>query len=135
MASRGFKALDPSELEIMQIIWDRGQGTVHEVLAVIRQRRAVTSAMIMAAMDRMAEKGLLHQAGKGRPGHTYTPSLTRNEYLEQVIHQLCDEVGISSSERRHVLGALDAMPQQAPALIEQCTCCVCRPRRQLTLAS
>ena len=52
-------ALTPLELEIMKVVWDKGQVTVRDVQAVLKQRRPVAYTSVMTMMGVLATKGHL----------------------------------------------------------------------------
>ncbi len=52
------------ELEILQILWERGPSTVREVLEVMPHERAYTS--VMSLLNVMFEKGLATRQPEGR---------------------------------------------------------------------
>lgn len=52
------------ELEVLQILWERGPSTVREVLEVLPKERAYTS--VMSLLHVMFEKGLVTREPEGR---------------------------------------------------------------------
>jgi predicted transcriptional regulator len=54
----------PAELEVLQILWDRGPSTVREVLEAIPRERAYTS--VMSLLNVMADKNLVTRKPEGR---------------------------------------------------------------------
>ena len=62
----------PSELEILEIIWETGSATVREVNEKLEKKgRNVGYTTTLKMMQIMAEKGLLTRALNGRT-HIYT---------------------------------------------------------------
>lgn len=53
-----------AELEVLQILWERGPSTVREVLEVLPRERAYTS--VMSLLNVMFEKGLVNREPEGR---------------------------------------------------------------------
>lgn len=53
-----------AELEVLQILWDRGPSTVREVLEVLPKERAYTS--VMSLLNVMFEKKLVTREPEGR---------------------------------------------------------------------
>jgi predicted transcriptional regulator len=53
-----------AELEVLQILWDRGPSTVREVLEVLPKERAYTS--VMSLLNVMFEKGQVSRKPEGR---------------------------------------------------------------------
>jgi BlaI family penicillinase repressor len=60
------KATHPTagELEVLQILWERGPSTVREVLAAVPLERAYTS--VMSLLNVMFEKDLVTRSHEGR---------------------------------------------------------------------
>jgi predicted transcriptional regulator len=54
----------PAELEVLQILWERGPSTVREVLDVLPRERAYTS--VMSLLNVMADKKLVGRKPEGR---------------------------------------------------------------------
>ena len=83
----------PAELEILQVIWQRGPSTVREVMNVLngRKRRAYTS--VMSLMTVMAEKGQLRQKPRGR-AFVYSARIsqarTQSRMVRDLLHRVFD---------------------------------------------
>jgi len=113
-------ALHELESEVMDVVWDRGEASVREVMQALNagagRHRAYTTYMTI--MGRLDTKGLL---GRRREGKTdfYTPTYSRHEYsdlraraeLESVVDQY-GEVALAHIARQ--MAALD--PQRRRAL-------------------
>ncbi len=56
----------PGELEVLQIIWERGPCTVRQVLEVLNQRRPRAYTSVMSLLNVMADKGLLRREPLGK---------------------------------------------------------------------
>lgn len=71
------------ETEIMDEVWGRDSSTVNDIMGVLngraREPRAYTT--YMTVMRRLNDKGLLDRRRQGR-FDVYTPTLTREQYLE-----------------------------------------------------
>jgi predicted transcriptional regulator len=82
MAERFPPYLHELEAEIMEQLWDAGEGSVRDVLDALNERtehpRAYTT--ILTVMQRLHVKKVLHREQRGRK-HVYVPALSRDEYL------------------------------------------------------
>jgi predicted transcriptional regulator len=71
------------ESEVMEEIWQRGEGTVRDVLEALNGRggaqRAYTT--ILTVMQRLHTKDVLRRERRGRHD-AYLPVLTRDEYAQ-----------------------------------------------------
>ena len=80
----------PSELEILEIIWETGSATVREVNEKLEEKgRNVGYTTTLKMMQIMAEKGLLTRALNGRT-HIYTAIIqagaTRNALIDRMVN-------------------------------------------------
>ena len=75
------------ELEVLKVLWERGPGTVREVMEVLncRRRRAYTS--VMSLLNVMTEKGLLTRCPQGR-AFVYEARVTRERTLGGMVTDL-----------------------------------------------
>lgn len=93
-----------SELEILQILWDKGQATVREVHDTLAKVKDTGYTTTLKTMQNMTDKGLLTRDTQTRT-HVYTPLLTREKtqqtYLQKMLNGL-----FKGAESNLVLGAL-----------------------------
>lgn len=94
-----------SELEILQVLWDKGSATVravHEVLEKIKDTGYTTT---LKTMQIMAEKELLVRDMSNRT-HVYSPKITREHIQQQFLRKMINGL-FEGSAGRLVMGALD----------------------------
>lgn len=93
-----------SELEILQVLWDKGSATVREVYEVLEKNRDIGYTTTLKTMQIMTEKGLLGRDTSSRT-HIYAPLISREsaekQFLKKMIHGL-----YNGSTSRLVIGAL-----------------------------
>ena len=98
----------PGELEVLQVLWDRGPCTVRQVMGVLNgtRRRAYTS--VMSLMSIMAEKGLLTREQTGR-AFVYKTKATRKTTLSRMLADLLGRAfdGSTSAMVAHLLEQTD----------------------------
>jgi predicted transcriptional regulator len=70
-------ALGTLELELMEILWDGGEGSVRDV--VPRLSRPLAYTTVMTTLDRLFKKGLLDRRKSDR-AFLYSPSFSRQEW-------------------------------------------------------
>jgi predicted transcriptional regulator len=105
-----------SELEILNILWERGPSTVrqvHERLAETKKSQYTTTLKLMQIM---AEKGLLARDESER-SHVYKPNIERNQVQQQFAGYLLDRV-FGGSARSLLIGALGARRASKKELAE-----------------
>ena len=93
-----------SELEILQVLWDKGSATVREVYEVLERSRDIGYTTTLKTMQIMTEKELLSRDTTTRT-HIYSPAISREsaekQFLKKMIHGL-----YNGSASRLVIGAL-----------------------------
>jgi predicted transcriptional regulator len=65
------------ETAILEILWERGESSVHEVSERVARPLAYTT--VMTTLDRLFKKGLLDRR-KSERAFLYSPRLSRNEW-------------------------------------------------------
>jgi predicted transcriptional regulator len=94
----------PAELEILQVLWDRGPSTVREVLDVLNQRRKRAYTSIMNLLNIMADKSLVIRESRGR-AFVYRAKKARENTVGRIVRDVLGRVfsGSASSLVAHVL--------------------------------
>ena len=80
------------QLEVLRVLWERGEGSVNNVHGAVRSRRDVARVTIATVLVRLAKQGVLRTRRKGReliyrPVHEeayWTNSMT-DEFAERVF--------------------------------------------------
>jgi predicted transcriptional regulator len=97
MTSEELPPLSEAQLEILNIIWDRGKATVGDVWKVLGRRRPIARNTVLTMITRLEEKGWLrHRASRG----TYYYSVThpREKVLPRLVGRLVDAAFQGSAE-------------------------------------
>src|ERR1044072_422921 len=76
------------ELELMDVLWQRGEATVQEVCDDLKRPLAYTTVMTTLSLLH-SKKKVLKRANRGR-AHVYKPIVTRDEVGRAVINDLRD---------------------------------------------
>lgn len=108
----------PAELEVLNVLWQRGPSTVREVMESLestRRGRAYTS--VMSLMNLMWEKKLLKRKPEGR-AFRYAAALPQNKTLRQLVSDLCRRAfsGSASALVAHILEEGDPSPEELEAI-------------------
>lgn len=75
------KLLGELEVEIMRLMWERGEATVRNIALVIQKRRPVAYTTVMTVMSHLAEKGVLTRTPLDKKTYLYRVALTEEEFL------------------------------------------------------
>jgi predicted transcriptional regulator len=70
-------ALGPLEIMVMEILWARGESSVHDVVPQLARPLAYTT--VMTTLDRLFKKGLLDRR-KSERAFVYVPRLSRRDW-------------------------------------------------------
>lgn len=77
------------ELELLTILWDRGQATVREVFDEVNSKRPVVYTGVLKLLQIMTEKGLVRRDERER-AHVYRAAMAREEIQRQFMRELSD---------------------------------------------
>ena len=94
------------ELEILQVLWQRGPSTVRQVFNILKDARGTQYSTTLKMIQVMTEKGLLRRDESVRP-QVYTPSRPREQTQLQLVDYLI-QTGFGGSAVDLVLRATAA---------------------------
>ncbi len=95
MTKRDQTGLTKLELQVMQVIWRRGAGTVAEVQEGLTQELAYTTVQTM--LNILERKGKLSRELQGR-AFTYSAAVTEASAVRHAVRDLVDRMFGGSSE-------------------------------------
>lgn len=103
--------LTDRELDVMQVLWDLGSGTVSEVQEALADELAYTTVLtILRTLD---EKGHVRHETEGR-AYRYFPSVERAEARTSALRHVLDRVFAGSPETllTHLVSDRDLEPEE-----------------------
>jgi len=115
-----------SELDVLKVLWDRGQATVREVLATLRAAgREWSYATVATLLDRLETKGVV-ASDRSQLAFVYRPVISNTEVRQKRVNSLVDKLyqGEPGLLVLHLLKAHPLEPGQAKevrALLEEMT--------------
>lgn len=111
-------ALGPLELSTMEILWERGESNVREVIERLDRRLAYTT--VMTTLDRLFKKGLLDRR-KVHRSFAYLPKLSRQEWEEKRAGELMAGFLAGPEPSRELLLScfLDVVGEHDAALLDE----------------
>ena len=102
------KILKPtdSELEILQVLWDRGEATVREVHEELSKTKDCGYTTTLKLMQIMFDKGLVLRDDTNRT-HVYQPNVSKEKTQKQLVDKMVSAL-FSGSHSQLVMQALGA---------------------------
>ncbi len=93
-----------SELEILNILWDKGPSTVREVHEVLEKNKDAGYTTTLKLMQIMHEKTLLKRDASNK-SHVYTANVSQEKTQGQLVKRMIDNV-FNGSASQLVMQAL-----------------------------
>jgi predicted transcriptional regulator len=102
-----------SELEILQMLWEKSPGTVREINDVLNKKREVGYTTTLKLMQIMHEKGLLKREREGKT-HRYEPAIPRETTQKALLARFVDNAfgGSTSNLVMQALGNQRTSPKE-----------------------
>ena len=114
--------LTGQELEIMKVIWPRGQATIREVYDELRAHRTIAYTSVQTMMNVLETKGHLKRE-PGEKANVYSPVRPQQAVVKSMVREFVDRVfdgsarpllvhllkekGLTERERRELQKLLD----------------------------
>ena len=83
--------LTDHELQIMKVIWQRGNATVRDVYEELLKRRKIAYTTVMTVMGVLEQKGRLKKSMNNR-AYVYTPSQPQHEVETGMVRDFVGRV-------------------------------------------
>lgn len=115
-----------SELDVVKVLWDRGQGTVREILETLKAAgRQWSYATVATLLDRLETKGMV-SSDRNELAFVYRPLVTEQDVRHKRVGNLVDKLyqGEPGLLVLHLLKSHPLDPGQAKqvrALLEEMT--------------
>jgi predicted transcriptional regulator len=97
--------LTEAELRIMNVLWDRGSATVHEVLEAFPAKPAVAYNSVLTIIRILEKKGYVKHV-KDKRAHVYTPQVNRKDATRFEVRHLISRF-FGNSHEQLVLNVLE----------------------------
>lgn len=85
------KLLTDVELELMTILWMKGEGSVNDVMSELASDRDLAYTSVSTILRILEQKKILKTRKEGR-GHIYIPVLKKDEYEKKTIRHVVEKV-------------------------------------------
>ncbi|HEY6372568.1 MAG TPA: BlaI/MecI/CopY family transcriptional regulator [Candidatus Sulfotelmatobacter sp.] len=122
MARSKSATLTEAELRIMNVLWERGSATVHEVLAALPAKPALAYNSVLTIIRILEKKGYAKHV-KDQRAHVYLPQVDRKDATrfevrhlvsrffansrEQLVLNVLEESGVDAEELERVRQLLE----------------------------
>jgi len=96
------------QLDVLRELWRRGEGSVADVHAALKQERGLATTTVATLLSRLEKRGLVSHRSEGRK-HIYRASVTEPEVQTALLDSVTDGVfgGDVTALVSHLLGARD----------------------------
>jgi len=81
------RLLTPAELELMTVLWDRGEGTVRDVIDGLQAEKTPAYTTVSTFLRILERKGFVTVRKEGR-SHIYVPAVARAAYEQRNLRQV-----------------------------------------------
>ena len=98
MPPRPSATLTEAELRLMDVLWQRGSGTVQQVLEALPPKPALAYNSILTTIRMLEKKGYVEHVKEGR-AHVYVPRLERKDATQSEIRHLVRRFFRNSQEQ------------------------------------
>lgn len=82
--------LTAAQLEIMNIVWERGEVSVADVWDVLFERRGVARNTAQTMLSRLAERGLLVYRQHNTGGFRYSAAVSQEDVQRRLVQNMVD---------------------------------------------
>lgn len=121
--------LGPLEVQLLRWLWQRGDGTVREVLEAGDVDGAYTT--LMTTLDRLHKKGLLTREPEGR-AFRYYPAQTEDEFNGEIVRNaIKNMLGAAESGSIPLSFLVEAISEHDRGLLDELEREIERKRREL----
>lgn len=90
-------SLTDHELELMQIVWARGQATVRDVYEALLEHRKIAYTTVMTTMKTLEQKGFLKTTQQNR-AFLYRPTQSKQMVVKKMVRDFLDRVFNGSAQ-------------------------------------
>jgi BlaI family transcriptional regulator, penicillinase repressor len=122
-------ALSEAQLEILNVVWKRGEATVADVWADLSERRRIARNTVQTTIVRLEDKGYLRHRAEGntfyywatQPAHTVRRKMTRrlvdtlfHGSTEGLLLALLEKESLAPDEAERIRALIDQATRRQP---------------------
>ncbi len=100
------------QLEVMEVLWSRGEATVAEVQEAMRAERDLAYSTVATLLSRLEKRGVIGYRVDNRQ-YVYRPAVSREAVRESMVERLVTRLfgGSATAMLAHLLGTREVDPQ------------------------
>lgn len=98
MARTKSATLTEAELRIMNVLWEKGSGTIHELLQALPEKPALAYNSVLTIVRILETKGYIQHV-KDKRAHIYMPKIDRKNATRFEVHHLVSRFFGNSHEK------------------------------------
>jgi predicted transcriptional regulator len=83
--------LTPQELELMKLVWARGQASVRDVYEALLAERRIAYTTVMTMLNVLEKKGHLRKRAAGR-SFVYRPTRPQRQVIGSMVREFVERV-------------------------------------------
>ena len=96
MARRKRADLTRYELELMEVLWDLGSGSVREVQESLPRKKRPAYTTVQTMVYRLEEKGVVRRVKKIGNAHIFEPLISRQSTHRKLVEEVLELLGGSA---------------------------------------
>lgn len=124
------RSLGPLEQELLQILWQMGEGTVRDVMDSAQLDAAYTT--IMTTLDRLYKKGVLQRSAEEGRAFRYRPRHSKEEFNRRNVAAGLEQLFAAAPQARAPISFLvDEISKRDAALLDDLQQAIESKRREL----
>jgi len=85
--------LSKFELQIMDIVWDKGEAAIRELHEALPAKRRPAYTTVQTIVNRLEEKGAVERSRKIGNAHLYRPIISRKSIYARLVDEVLEMFG------------------------------------------
>lgn len=107
------------ELELMDLLWDRGEASVREIHEAIPEKSRPAYTTIQTMLNRLETKGAVRKSRKIGNAFLFIPEVTRQSTYRRLVNELIAVVGGGAAVVAHLVDAGELSLEDLRAVEDQ----------------
>jgi len=91
MTLTSLSKLSPAETEILALVWELGEGTVHEVYEKLSVKKPAAYTTVQTLLRRLEKKGYLKHRSRGK-AHQYYACVKKDDVVSRAVNDFVNRL-------------------------------------------